>query len=72
MVWIMFTTYRRGKLESGDIDVLLTHPSFTSTVGNAKKSQLLKEVVNSLVSKKLIIDTISLGDVKFMVSLFWH
>jgi hypothetical protein len=70
MVWIIFTTYRRGKLESGDIDVLLTHPSYTSTDGNARRSQLLKKVVNSLVSKKLIIDTISLGDVKFMVSLF--
>jgi len=68
----MFTTYRRGKLESGDIDVLLTHPSYTSTDGNANKTQLLKDVVKSLVSKKLIVDTISLGDVKFMVSLFWQ
>jgi hypothetical protein len=68
----MFTTYRRGKLESGDIDVLLTHPSYTSTEKKKKKSQLLKDVVKSLVSKKLIIDTISLGDVKFMVSLFWQ
>jgi DNA polymerase beta len=69
---MLFTTYRRGKLESGDIDVLLTHPSYTSADGNAKKSQLLKEVVNSLLSKQLIIDTISLGDVKFMVSLFFQ
>jgi len=59
-------SYRRGKLESGDIDVLLTHPSYTSIDGNAKESQLLKKLVNSLVSKKLIIDTLSLGDVKFM------
>jgi DNA polymerase beta len=65
----MFTTYRRGKLESGDIDVLLTHPSYTSTSGDKKKSQLLKRVVTLLESKKLIIDTISLGDVKFMVRL---
>lgn len=65
----MFTTYRRGKPESGDIDVLLTHPLYTSTDGNEKRSQLLKQVVTLLESKKLIIDTISLGDVKFMVRL---
>jgi DNA polymerase beta len=65
----MFTTYRRGKLESGDIDVLLTHPLYTSTDGDKKKSELLKQVVTLLESKKLIIDTISLGDVKFMVRL---
>jgi DNA polymerase beta len=65
----MFTTYRRGKLESGDIDVLLTHPSYTSMDGDKTKSELLKQVVTLLESKKLIIGTISLGDVKFMVRL---
>lgn len=59
-------SYRRGKPESGDVDVLLTHPSYTSTDGNEKRSQLLKQVVTLLESKKLIVDTISLGDVKFM------
>ncbi|XP_021925589.1 DNA polymerase beta isoform X2 [Zootermopsis nevadensis] len=59
-------SYRRGKLESGDIDVLLTHPSYTSTDGSKKRSQLLKQVVSLLESKNIIIDTISLGDVKFM------
>jgi DNA polymerase beta len=65
----MFKTCRRGKLESGDIDVLLTHPSYTSTDGYKKRSELLKQVVTLLESKDLIIDTISLGDVKFMVSI---
>ena len=60
--------FRRGKAESGDIDVLLTHPSYNSKDGNKKKSHLLKLVVDALKSKNLIIDTISHGDVKFMVS----
>ncbi|XP_063244396.1 DNA polymerase beta-like isoform X2 [Bacillus rossius redtenbacheri] len=59
-------SYRRGKPDSGDIDVLLTHPSFTSNDGASTKAQLLKKVVSLLESKKLITDTISLGDVKFM------
>lgn len=67
----MFKTYRRGKLESGDIDVLLTHPSYTSTDGSKKRSQLLKQVVSLLESKNIIIDTISLGDVKFMVCILF-
>jgi DNA polymerase beta len=65
----MLKTCRRGKLECGDMDVLLTHPSYTSTDGSKERSQLLKQVVNLLESKNLIIDTISLGDVKFMVSI---
>jgi DNA polymerase beta len=65
----MLKTYRREKLESGDVDVLLTHPSYTSTDGSEKSSHLLKQVVSLLESRKLIIDTISLGDVKFMVSI---
>jgi hypothetical protein len=37
--------------------------------GDKTKSELLKQVVTLLESKKLIIDTISLGDVKFMLRL---
>ncbi|BES87960.1 DNA polymerase [Nesidiocoris tenuis] len=60
-------SYRRGKLESGDIDVLVTHPSFTSeTKDKHLAASLLKKVVSCLEAKQLITDTISLGDVKFM------
>ncbi|XP_067010757.2 DNA polymerase beta isoform X1 [Anabrus simplex] len=59
-------SYRRGKPDSGDIDVLLTHPSFTSKHKPKEKGKLLKDVVSALEAKDLIIDTISLGDVKFM------
>lgn len=57
-------SYRRGAASSGDIDILLTHPDFTSEDG--KKPALLHAVVNQLVESKLVTDTISLGDTKFM------
>lgn len=62
-------SYRRGKRESGDIDVLLTHPNFTSSIKDSKKkhTQFLKSVVQCLEKVKLITDTISLGETKFMV-----
>lgn len=62
-------SYRRGKEESGDIDVLITHPDYTSKVKDAKKKTIsLKTIVEYLEKKKLIIDTISLGSSKFMVN----
>lgn len=67
---LTFICFRRGKLESGDVDVLLTHPSYTSKKNDKKlASSLLKSVVESLKNVFLITDTISLGDVKFMVSM---
>uniref|UniRef100_A0A224XN85 DNA polymerase n=1 Tax=Panstrongylus lignarius TaxID=156445 RepID=A0A224XN85_9HEMI len=60
-------SYRRGKVESGDVDLLLTHPIFISE-NNDKQAptKLIKRVVTVLEQKNLITDTISLGDVKFM------
>ena len=64
-------SYRRGKKESGDIDVLLTHPTYTSKEKESKKRiSLLKDIVECLERKKLIVDTISLGSTKFMVTYF--
>lgn len=61
-------SYRRGKEESGDIDVLLTHPIYTSDIKDSKKhTALLKLLVKKLEAKKFITDTISHGDLKFMV-----
>ncbi|KZC07070.1 PREDICTED: DNA polymerase beta-like isoform X2 [Dufourea novaeangliae] len=60
-------SYRRGKEESGDIDVLLTHPLYTSKEKESKKKvSVLKNVVECLEKKRLIVDTISLGPTKFM------
>lgn len=61
-------SYRRGKEESGDIDVLITHPTYTSKEKELKKKFAgLKDIVECLEKKKLITDTISLGPAKFMV-----
>ncbi len=58
-------SYRRGKAESGDIDTLISHPSYTSADKKAG-NKLLESVVNTLKSCELIVETISMGDVKFM------
>nr|XP_018917447.1 PREDICTED: DNA polymerase beta-like [Bemisia tabaci] len=59
-------SYRRGKAESGDMDVLITHPNYTSDMPKSKSEALLKQVVSALQKIELITDTISVGDVKFM------
>lgn len=71
-------SYRRGLPSSGDIDVLLTHPKFTSDTvadhhgGNISKDsnsgggKMLRNVVETLESEGLVTDTISHGDTKFM------
>lgn len=61
-------SYRRNKEESGDIDVLVTHPNYISKAKDEKKKAIsLKIIVECLEKKKLITDTISLGSTKFMV-----
>lgn len=57
-------SFRRGAQSSGDIDILLTHPSFTST--SKKQPDLLHRVVKQLEAIKFVTDTLSLGDSKFM------
>ena len=66
-IYLYFHFCRRGKPESGDIDALITHPSFTSDVHPKTKSYLLKDIVKCLEECGLVCDTISHGDVKFMV-----
>uniref|UniRef100_A0A8C1VGL6 DNA polymerase n=1 Tax=Cyprinus carpio TaxID=7962 RepID=A0A8C1VGL6_CYPCA len=60
-------SYRRGAESSGDIDILLTHPDFTSQ--SEKQPKLLHAVVDHLESIGFITDTLSKGDTKFMVGL---
>lgn len=59
---------RRGKLQSGDIDALVTHPSLKLTTDKKKQDhkKILKNLVEALSG--LVIDVISLGDTKFMVT----
>lgn len=60
-------SYRRGKEESGDIDVLVTHPDYTSKTKDEKKVISLKAIVECLEKERLITDRMSLGPTKFMV-----
>ncbi|XP_033644216.1 DNA polymerase beta-like [Asterias rubens] len=57
-------SYRRGAASSGDIDILLTHPEFTSK--DEKQPELLLSVVKQLEKALFVTDTISLGETKFM------
>ncbi|XP_037382054.1 DNA polymerase beta [Talpa occidentalis] len=57
-------SFRRGAESSGDMDVLLTHPSFTSE--SAKQPKLLHRVVEQLQKVHFITDTLSKGETKFM------
>lgn len=57
-------SYRRGAKASGDIDILLTHPEFSSNDG--KKPHLLKQVVDTLDKSGIVVDRLSLGSSKFM------
>uniref|UniRef100_A0A8C4EBQ1 DNA polymerase n=1 Tax=Dicentrarchus labrax TaxID=13489 RepID=A0A8C4EBQ1_DICLA len=57
-------SYRRGAASSGDIDILLTHPDYTSET--AKQPKLLHSVVEHLESIGFVTDTLSKGDTKFM------
>ncbi|XP_074143463.1 DNA polymerase beta isoform X2 [Sminthopsis crassicaudata] len=57
-------SFRRGAESSGDMDILLTHPSFTSE--STKQPKLLHQVVEQLQKVHFITDTLSKGDTKFM------
>ncbi|KAG7239234.1 hypothetical protein INR49_029886 [Caranx melampygus] len=57
-------SYRRGAASSGDIDILLTHPDYTSQT--EKQPKLLHAVGDHLESIGFVTDTLSKGDTKFM------
>jgi DNA polymerase beta len=52
-------SFRRQKPTCGDIDMLLSHPDYTS---HHKTPPFVKQLVAKLKSKKLLTDDISLGD----------
>ncbi|KAJ8338789.1 hypothetical protein SKAU_G00355750 [Synaphobranchus kaupii] len=63
-IGIICGSYRRGAQSSGDIDILLTHPDYTSQ--SEKQPKLLHAVVDHLASLGFVTDTLSKGDSKFM------
>ena len=63
-------SYRRGAKTSGDVDVLISHPSFTSSSspikGKGKSSaSFLRRLVDALQTQGFITDEISQGESKF-------
>lgn len=48
---IICGSYRREKEDSGDIDVLLTYPAYTSKEKLKKENSVLKNVIKSLEKK---------------------
>ena len=59
-------SYRRGVVSSGDMDILLTHPSFVEGEKYKKDGRLLHRVVAALEEEGVITHTISHGETKFM------
>ena len=57
-------SYRRGLPESGDIDILISHPKFKN---NIVKQKFLSKIVEKLKSINFIIDSLTeKGNTKFM------
>lgn len=59
-------SYRRGKLESGDIDILVTHNNIINSE-DLEDSDYLNQLVKVLTEKKLLVDHLTLkGNTKYM------
>ena len=58
-----------GSSSSGDIDILLGHPDYTSEGSPKKKPAFIKAVVARLEEEGFVTDTLSAGESKFMVGL---
>ncbi|XP_059818936.1 DNA polymerase beta isoform X1 [Hypanus sabinus] len=57
-------SFRRGAESSGDMDILLAHPDYTSET--VKRPKLLNKVVECLEAINFVTNTLSKGDAKFM------
>lgn len=64
LIYEICGSYRRGLLESGDIDILISNPKFYI---NIDKKKYLQKIVKKMVDINFIIDKITLkGNTKFM------
>ena len=52
-------------MSSGDIDILLGHPSYSSV--DTKKPPYIKSIVKTMEEAGFVTDSLSLGESKFMV-----
>ncbi|KAI1100186.1 Nucleotidyltransferase [Jackrogersella minutella] len=53
---VIVGSYRRGKTESGDVDVILSHPDVTTT------SNFIVDIVNDLEKEKCITHTLTMSN----------
>eukprot|EP00048_Salpingoeca_helianthica_P017350 m.236798 g.236798 ORF g.236798 m.236798 type:complete len:352 (-) comp20781_c0_seq1:27-1082(-) len=58
-------SYRRGAASSGDLDVLMALPGYTSA-DKAESQDALERVVDEMKKNKFVTDVLSLGHAKFM------
>jgi DNA polymerase beta len=58
-------SYRRGKPDSGDIDILITHPNFVKQQ-KSDPLKILTKVVNELKKRKYLIDELANGVHQYM------
>lgn len=60
-------SYRRGLPESGDIDILATHPDYANVrQGKEGTDKLVDGLVSRLTQAGLVTDVVALGPVQFM------
>jgi DNA polymerase beta len=67
LIGVICGSYRRLATESNDIDLLIVHPDLL-TVNDIKKNNYLSKLINNLIQKKIIVDSLTSSDVetKFM------
>lgn len=58
-------SYRRGKPSSGDIDILITHPSYSEKNKN-KSFDILEKIIERLTKLNFLTDHLSKGAMKYM------
>ena len=64
---VIFVYPLKGAASSGDIDILLGHPDYTSE--STKHPPYVRHVVERMKAAGFITDTLSLGETKFMVGI---
>jgi len=62
-------SYRRNNKDSGDVDFLITHEKYNSEIKNYKKYNYLKDILNYLKEKNIIVDEMTKNSTKKFLGL---
>jgi DNA polymerase/3'-5' exonuclease PolX len=62
-------SYRRNAKDSGDVDFLITHEKYNSEEKNYKKYNYLKDILNYLKEKNIIVDEMTKNSTKKFLGL---